>query len=100
MAGILHLYTSCPYLVESLRDRFLGAKRSVMIGGALLCVGHWIMAIPSTSSFFVAIGFIVLGVGMLKPNISTMVGELYKELDARRERGFFIFYIGINLGAY
>ncbi len=81
-------------------DRFLGQKKTVMIGGFLLCIGHFILAIDSLTSFYVGCIFIVLGVGALKPNISSMVGSLYRKDDPNRTKGFTIFYIGINIGAF
>lgn len=81
-------------------DRYLGQRRAVMVGGLLLCVGHGVLALPGLLSFYAGLGLIVLGVGLLKPNISTMVGSLYPEGDSRRDRGFTIFYIGINTGAF
>src|SRR5699024_2827095 len=75
------------------------AKRTVMLGGFLLVLGHGIQAIPQDWAFFTGLVLIVLGVGGLKPNISTMVGGLYPAGDARRDSGFTIFYIGINIGA-
>lgn len=81
-------------------DKFLGQKKTVMLGGLLLCVGHGVLAIPQSWAFFTGLLLIVLGVGGLKPNISTMVGGLYKEGDIRRDSGFTIFYIGINIGAF
>ncbi|MCO4761707.1 MAG: peptide MFS transporter [Myxococcales bacterium] len=82
-----------------LADRVFGQKKAVMYGGLLLCVGHGIMAIHGMAFFYSALALIILGVGLLKPNISTMVGGLYATGDARRDKGFTIFYIGINLGA-
>lgn len=81
-------------------DKFLGQKKTVMLGGLLLCCGHGILAIPQSWAFFTGLLLIILGVGGLKPNISTMVGGLYKEGDIRRDSGFTIFYIGINIGAF
>ena len=81
-------------------DKFLGQKKTVMLGGLLLCFGHGILAIPQDWAFFTGLLLIILGVGGLKPNISTMVGGLYKEGDIRRDSGFTIFYIGINIGAF
>lgn len=81
-------------------DKFLGQKKTVMIGGLLLCVGHITLAIPQSWAFFVGLTLIILGVGGLKPNISTMVGGLYPDGDIRRDSGFTIFYIGINIGAF
>ncbi len=83
-----------------LADRLLGQKKAVMLGGFLLVAGHGIMAIPETWAFYTALVLIILGVGALKPNISTMVGGLYKQGDTRRDKGFTIFYMGINLGAF
>src|SRR5690554_1360629 len=81
-------------------DKFLGQKRTVLYGGLLLCVGHGVLAIPQDWAFFTGLILIILGVGGLKPNISTMVGGLYEEGDIRRDSGFTIFYIGINIGAF
>ncbi|TXD83494.1 peptide MFS transporter [Subsaximicrobium wynnwilliamsii] len=81
-------------------DKFLGQKKTVMLGGLLLCCGHGILAIPQDWAFFTGLILIILGVGGLKPNISTMVGGLYQDGDIRRDSGFTIFYIGINVGAF
>ncbi|PCH91131.1 MAG: MFS transporter, partial [Bacteroidetes bacterium] len=82
-----------------LADRVLGQKKAVMIGGLFLCLGHGTLAIDSQMAFMIGLMLIIIGVGLLKPNISTMVGGLYKEGDERRDKGFSIFYIGINIGA-
>ncbi|MDG1226983.1 MAG: peptide MFS transporter [Polaribacter sp.] len=96
-------YTMFVYLTSIpggwIADKFIGQKKAVMIGGLLLCLGHGVLAIDAQWAFFTGLILIVLGVGMLKPNISTMVGGLYKEGDDRRDIGFYVFYIGINLGA-
>ncbi|WP_276388482.1 peptide MFS transporter [Eudoraea chungangensis] len=81
-------------------DRFLGQKKSVILGAILLVIGHSVLAIEQMWAFYTGLGFIIAGVGMLKPNISTMVGGLYKKGDIRRDKGFTIFYIGINVGAF
>ncbi len=83
-----------------LADNLLGQRKAVMFGGLLLCVGHGVMALPGIITFYSALVLIVLGVGLLKPNISTMVGGLYEMGDNRRDKGFTLFYIGINLGAF
>ncbi len=80
-------------------DRFLGARRTVLLGGILIACGHFSMAYPSVVTLYQGMGLIVLGTGLLKPNISTMVGGLYSEQDERRDAGFSIFYMGINIGA-
>jgi len=81
-------------------DKFLGQKKSVLYGGILLVAGHSILAVEEMWAFYTGLGLIIAGVGMLKPNISTMVGGLYKKGDIRRDKGFTIFYIGINVGAF
>ena len=81
-------------------DKFLGQKKSVLYGGILLVAGHSILAIEEMWAFYSGLGLIIAGVGLLKPNISTMVGGLYKQGDIRRDKGFTIFYIGINIGAF
>lgn len=81
-------------------DKYLGQKKSVLYGGILLVAGHSILAIEQMWAFYSGLGLIIAGVGMLKPNISTMVGGLYKQGDIRRDKGFTIFYIGINVGAF
>lgn len=97
-------YTMLVYVMSIpggfIADKWLGQKKTVLIGGFLLCAGHGTLAIPSQTAFFVGLLLIVLGVGCLKPNISTMVGGLYKPGDIRRDKGFTIFYIGINIGAF
>lgn len=83
-----------------LADRLIGQKKSVMLGGVLLVIGHLILAFDAPWAFYTGLAFIILGVGALKPNISTMVGGLYKLGDARRDAAFTIFYVGINIGAF
>jgi POT family proton-dependent oligopeptide transporter len=97
-------YTMFVYLTSIpggwIADKFIGQKKAVMFGGLLLCIGHGILAVNAQWAFFTGLLLIVFGVGFLKPNISTMVGGLYKQGDDRRDRGFYVFYIGINLGAF
>lgn len=81
-------------------DKFLGQKKSVLYGGILLVAGHSILAVEEMWAFYTGLGLIIGGVGLLKPNISTMVGGLYNQGDIRRDKGFTIFYIGINIGAF
>lgn len=103
-ALIYGLYTSLVYLVNLpggwIADRLLGQRRAVLVGGIVIAAGHFTMAIPSTVMFFTGLGLIVIGTGLLKPNISVMVGQLYPPEDARRDAGFTIFYMGINMGAF
>jgi len=81
-------------------DFVTGQKKAVMLGGLILVAGHTVLAIQQDWAFYTGLGLIILGVGMLKPNISTMVGGLYPQGDERRDKGFTIFYIGINIGAF
>jgi proton-dependent oligopeptide transporter, POT family len=81
-------------------DRLLGARRAVLIGAIVIACGHYSMAINSHATFFAGLVLIACGTGLLKPNISAMVGQLYSEDDKRRDAGFSIFYTGINLGAF
>jgi POT family proton-dependent oligopeptide transporter len=98
------LYTTAVYLASLpggwIADRLLGLRDAVFAGGCIIAAGHFTMAIPSTATFFIGLTLIALGTGLLKPNISAMVGELYPEGGARRDAGFSIFYMGINVGAF
>ncbi|GGK85141.1 MFS transporter [Sphaerisporangium melleum] len=105
--AVVGVYGALIYLLALpggwLADRVLGARRAVLTGGVVIMLGHISMAIPAGGQVFVwlGLGLIVAGTGLLKPNISTMVGGLYAEGDnARRDAGFSIFYLGINLGAF
>ena len=97
-------YTMLVYVMSIpggiLADKYIGQKKAVLIGGLILVAGHSILAITAPWAFYLGLGLIILGVGGLKPNISTMVGGLYKEGDEKRDSGFTIFYIGINIGAF
>lgn len=81
-------------------DKILGFRKSLFWGGLLMIVGSALLAADPHSFFFLGLSFIIIGTGFFKPNISTMVGELYKDGDARRDAGFSLFYAGINLGAF
>ncbi len=81
-------------------DKIIGQKKAVLYGGWILVLGHTVLAITQDWAFYTGLGLIIAGVGMLKPNISTMVGGLYQQGDERRDKGFTIFYIGINIGAF
>ncbi|MEH0007370.1 MAG: peptide MFS transporter [Flavobacteriales bacterium] len=81
-------------------DKLLGQKRAVMLGGWLLCAGHLTLAVQATWAFYLGIVLIILGVGCLKPNASTLVGRLYEDEPEKRDMGFYIYYMGINLGAF
>ena len=104
-AGAIYgMYTAGVYLLALpggwIADRILGQQRAVFTGGVIIAAGHFSMAIPSTFTFFAGLMLIVVGTGLLKPNVSAMVGDLYHDGGARRDAGFTIFYMGINVGAF
>lgn len=103
--SIMSIYGSLVYMSGIiggwLADRVFGTSRSVFYGGVLIMLGHVALAIPgSVALFFVSMVLIVLGTGLLKPNVSSIVGDIYSQEDGRRDSGFSIFYMGINLGAF
>ena len=102
-AAIYGTYTMSVYLLGILggfiADNFIGSRVAVLWGGAIIAAGHYSMAIHATPTFFAGLGLVAIGTGLLKPNISTMVGSLYAPADERRDAGFSIFYMGINSGA-
>src|ERR1035438_5531938 len=102
-SAIYGLYIAATYVFALfggwMADRLLGAQRAVIIGGVLIMCGNALLMLASVQCFFVGLVVIVLGVGLLKPNISVMVAELYPEGGARRDAGFSIFYVGISVGA-
>jgi POT family proton-dependent oligopeptide transporter len=81
-------------------DRLVGHRRAVLYGGVLITAGHFSLAVPTMGTFFVGLLLVVLGTGLLKPNVSAIVGDLYAEKGARLDAGFSVFYMGINLGAF
>jgi POT family proton-dependent oligopeptide transporter len=97
-------YTMSVYMLSipggAMADGILGSRMAVLIGGIVIACGHFSMAFPSEFTFYLGLLLIVLGTGLLKPNISAMVGQLYAPGDARRDAGFSIFYMGINVGAF
>jgi POT family proton-dependent oligopeptide transporter len=105
-SAIVGIYAACVYLASLpggwIADRWLGLRRSIWWGGVLIAVGHVCIALSSVfahTAFFLGLVFIVMGTGLLKPNISAAVGELYPEGGARRDAGYSIYYMGINIGA-
>ena len=109
-AGAIYgLYTFFVYVLALpggwIADNIWGQRKAVFVGGCIIALGHFTMAgplvgLPDRPSFFLGLMFIVIGTGLLKPNVSTMVGDLYPEGGATRDAGFSIFYTGINLGAF
>jgi len=103
--AIMSIYGSLVYMSGIIggwiADRLIGTANSVFIGGILIMLGHISLAIPGNITlFFISMVLIVLGTGLLKPNVSSIVGDIYDEKDVRRESGFSIFYMGINMGAF
>ena len=101
---IYGLYTAMAYLAALpggwIADRLIGQRRAVLIGGIIIALGHVSLTFHALAFFYLGLVLIVVGTGLLKPNISTMVGTLYGPDDARRDAGFSIFYMGINIGAF
>jgi POT family proton-dependent oligopeptide transporter len=101
--AILGSYAALVYTMPMfggiMADRFLGYRRAVMFGGILMVLGHFILSLPTDWSFFYGMAFIICGNGFFKPNISSLVGTLYSNNDPRKDSGFSIFYMGINIGA-
>ncbi len=102
--AIYALYTSMAYMAALpggwIADRLLGQRRAVLWGGIIIAAGHFTAAIPTLATFYLGLTLIVVGTGLLKGNVSVIVGQLYGAEDPRRDAGFSIFYMGINLGAF
>ena len=104
-AGAVYgLYTFAVYALALpggwVADRLIGQRRAVLVGGIIIAAGHYALAVPAEVTFYVGLGLVALGTGLLKPNVSAIVGDLYTGNDARRDAGFSIFYMGINVGAF
>jgi POT family proton-dependent oligopeptide transporter len=101
--AIYGLYTAMVYLLALpggwFADRIVGQRRAVLYGGILIAAGQFCLVAPSVTVFYCGLALLMLGTGLLKPNVSTIVGQLYAQGDHRRDAGFSIFYMGINLGA-
>ena len=102
--AILALYLASVYLMSLpggwIADKFLGQRRAIFLGGLVIIVGHLLLAIPGLASFYAGLACLVVGTGFLKPNVSSMVGQLYTKADPRRDGGYSIYYMGINVGAF
>lgn len=104
-AGSLYgFYTAMVYLLSLpggwVADRILGQQKAVLLGGVLIAAGNFCLASPTLTAFYSGLGLLMVGTGLLKPNVSTIVGQLYSPGDKRRDSGFSIFYMGINIGAF
>jgi len=93
------LVYATPFVGGLLADRLIGARHAVVIGGALMAAGHLVMSVENEVAFFTALALLIVGNGFFKPNISTIVGSLYPAGSNKRDGGFTLFYMGINLGA-
>ncbi len=89
-----------PLIGGALADRFIGNRKAVVLGGTLMALGHFVLAIDNEIAFFTALALLIIGNGFFKPNIGNMVGKLYPAGDGRRDAGFTIFYMGVNTGAF
>ena len=102
--GVYGTYVALVYMLSLpggwVADKILGLRRSVLYGGILILLGQLSLAVPGAKLFYLGLALIVLGTGLLKPNVSAIVGDLYTRDDIRRDAGFSIFYMGINLGAF
>ncbi|MEJ2204468.1 MAG: peptide MFS transporter [Gemmatimonadota bacterium] len=103
-AAIYGMYTALVYIFTLpggwVADNIWGQRKAVFVGGCFIALGQATMVLPSVPTFFLGLIFVIMGTGLLKPNVSTVVGELYPEGGARRDAGFSVFYMGINLGAF
>lgn len=103
-AGVVGSYLALvyftPFIGGLIADRLLGMRKTVIIGGVLMAIGHVLLAFPSETMLYLALLALVLGNGCFKPNISTLVGNLYEKDSPLRDAGYNIFYMGINLGAF
>lgn len=101
--AIYGLYTASVYFMGLpggwIADRLIGGQRAIWYGGIIIMCGHIVLAIPSDKTFFIGLILVVLGTGLLKPNISALVGQLYSSKDERRDSGYAIYYMGINIGS-
>ena len=105
LAGVVYgIYTALVYMTNLpggwIADRFIGARRAVFIGGVIIMFGHILLIFNGLAFFYSGLFCVIIGTGLLKPNVSTMVGGLYSAEDKRRDGGFSLFYMGINIGAF
>jgi proton-dependent oligopeptide transporter, POT family len=94
------LVYTMPLIGGYIADKFLGFRKTIVLGGILMAIGHLVLAIPSITTFYLGLGFLISGNGFFKPNISSFLGRFYTENDPRKDAGYSIFYMGINIGAF
>lgn len=99
LGSYVALVYTMPVFGGMIADRLLGYRKAILFGGMLMSAGHLVLALPQSWSLFAGMAFIICGNGFFKPNISSLVGKLYKDDDPRKDSGFSIFYMGINIGA-
>jgi POT family proton-dependent oligopeptide transporter len=97
--GYMALVYTMPLIGGFVADRYLGARKTIVLGGLLMAAGHLSLAVPSEFTFFLGLGLLVSGNGFFKPNISSLLGKFYETTDPRKDTAFSIFYMGINIGA-
>ena len=102
-SAIYGIYSACVYLVALLggwlADRHIGQQKAILYGGMVIMLGHFLLAFTNLQTFYLGLIFVVLGTGLLKPNISAIVGGLYENDINKKESGFTIFYMAINIGS-
>jgi len=103
-SAIYGLYTGSVYFMGVpggwIADRLIGGQKAIWYGGIIIMIGHLVLAIPNDSTFFIGLILVIIGTGLLKPNIGALVGQLYSPQDRRRDAGYAIYYMGINLGSF
>jgi POT family proton-dependent oligopeptide transporter len=103
-ANLYGTYTMLVYVTPLiggyLADRVIGTRRSLVLGGIIIALGHFTLAFQGMAAFYTGLGLIIAGTGLFKPNAATMVGQIYRQGDARRDSGFTIYYMGVNAGAF
>ena len=101
--AIYGIYTGAVYFLGLpggwIADRWIGGQNAIFYGGLIIMVGHILLAIPNDNTFFLGLTFVAIGTGLLKPNIGALVGQLYEANDKRREGGYALYYMGINIGS-
>lgn len=102
--GIFAAYATLVYVTPifggMIADKYIGCRKAIVLGGAIMALGHFALALPWNETFYLGLALLICGNGFFKPNISSLLGQLYEHGDSKRDAGFTIFYMGINLGAF